>query len=588
MPTVIVASAATRQSWIVNSEWSLASGPLQGAIAHYLVTQGIHDFLIIARGILAGRWMVGSAVATLTAVSPQSGGVVESKIEGPLAHGLSSLGVSAIVVIGTSTQPSGLVIEGSVPHTSITWVDSVAAPQATVWETDALVRLSPDDTVVTTGKWGMAKHKAASIVTNQGYPSAQGGLGAVMGEMNIKYIHCHSGEPAGKSTASEKTLTEEYVSRIDSNPLTQSERDYPGFALWPTAALHGYVASGGFSSNPSAGLTDFSAENFLPFAVDNGESACPACPQSCLKAFSADPAQPLDGGRAHQLGMAAFAIQGDSHDVESVIAFNALCHSIGVEHLFAEEMVRGMGPFTPDTLAEILDQRLGVLNTSPHSALHVKGMALPPFEPRSNQGLAVGWALNPGGPRYDVLEHDIDFDRDFVSDERAARGEDFGLPAEGLPLGTLDERRHQSIVELWLCWSALDALGICEYAAPPTRELTVEGICSLVAERTDAPFTTEDLYQLGLTRLGLLKDINDRLGVSEALDTLPDVFFDVALATGHCDGVAINRDEFEAALGYVRESFEWKDGGLNHTGSVFARVTAAHRAAGRIFEEVRL
>jgi hypothetical protein len=52
--------------------------------------------------------------------------------------------------------------------------------------------------------------------------------------------------------------------------------------------------------------------------------------------------------------------------------------------------------------------------------------------------------------------------------------------------------------------------------------------------------------------------------------------------------VAINRDEFEAALGYVREKFEWKDGGLDHTGSVSALVTAAHHAAGRIFEEVRL
>lgn len=588
MPTIIVASAATRQSWIVKSAWSLASGPVQGAIAHYLVTQGIHDFLIIARGILAGRSMVGSAVATLTAVSPQSGGVLESKIEGPLAHGLSSLGVSAIVVIGASTRPTGLVIQGSMPRTSITWVDSVAPPEATVWETDDLVRLSPDDTVVTTGKWGMAKHKAASIVTNQGYPSAQGGLGAVMGELNIKYIHCHDGEWSLDPRVSEKTLTEEYASRIDSNPLTQSERDYPGFALWPTASLHGYAASGGFSSHPSTGLTDFSADSFLPFAVDKGESACPACPQSCLKAFSADPAQPVAGGRAHQLGMAAFAIQGDRPDAESVIAFNALCHCIGVEHLFAEEVLRGMGPFTPGTLADILDQRLGALDASPHSALHVKGMVLPPFEPRSNQGLAVGWALNPSGPRYDVLEHDIDFDRDFVSEERAARGKDFGFPAEGLSLGTLDERRHRPVVELWLCWSALDAIGICEYAAPPTRELTVGGICSLVAERIKAPFTTEDLYQLGLIRLGLFKDINDRLGLSEALDTLPDLFFDAPLTTGHFDGVAIDRGEFEAALGYVKQRLQWKDGGLDHAGSVSALVTAANHAAGLIFEGIRL
>ena len=115
-----------------------------------------------------------------------------------------------------------------------------------------------------------------------------------------------------------------------------------------------------------------------------------------------------------------------------------------------------------------------------------------------------------------------------------------------------------------------------------------EGISSLVAVRTDAPFTAENLYHLGFTRLGPLRDINDRPGVTQALETIPDVFLDEPLGTGHCDGVAINREECEEALGYVREKFEWKDGGLDHTGSVPALVTAARRAAGPIFEEVRL
>jgi len=60
-----------------------------------------------------------------------------------------------------------------------------------------------------------------------------------------------------------------------------------------------------------------------------------------------------------------------------------------------------------------------------------------------------------------------------------------------------------------------------------------EGISSLVAVRTDAPFTAEDLYHLGFTRLGPVKDINDRPGVTQALETIPDVFLDEPLGTGH-------------------------------------------------------
>ena len=33
-----------------------------------------------------------------------------------------------------------------------------------------------------------------------------------------------------------------------------------------------------------------------------------------------------------------------------------------------------------------------------------------PFEPRSQTNLALGYAVAPIGPRYDICEHDWDFD----------------------------------------------------------------------------------------------------------------------------------------------------------------------------------
>jgi len=457
-----------------------------------------------------------------------------------------------------------------------------------VWHTDEAVRRSVDDVVLATGKWGMAQHSGASIVANRGFSTAQGGLGAVMGSMNLKYIVLRGGGLSHPPTEEEKRLTSEYEALIDSNPLTKSERDYPGFALWPSPELHGYAASGGFSFTPSSGLKDFSAARYLPWARDDGAHACPGCPQACLKAFGADAGQPLDGGRAHQLGMSSFALQGQNSDPETVVTFNALCHKLGVEHLVAEEALRGQGPLSPQTLEVLLDSTLSLTGSPPEGAVRIKNMPLPPFDPRGNQGLAVGFALNPTGPRHDVLEHDIDFDNAFLSADRVSRGQDFGLPPEGLPMGTLDARRHDSLEQLWLCWSALDALGICEYAAPPTRELTLEGICSLVSHHTGAPFSRDDLFQLGKVRLGLLRATNARLGLTGADDRLPDVFFEFPLTEGRLSGVMINREEFEAAVSYLLEKFEWDEDGLVDTGPVAAAVTLATRAAARLLEGVAL
>jgi hypothetical protein len=52
--------------------------------------------------------------------------------------------------------------------------------------------------------------------------------------------------------------------------------------------------------------------------------------------------------------------------------------------------------------------------------------------------------------------------------------------------------------------------------------------------------------------------------------------------------VVINREEFDAAVRYVLEKFEWDEDGLVDTGSVAAAVTVATHAASRLWEGVAL
>ena len=193
----------------------------------------------------------------------------------------------------------------------------------------------------------------------------------------------------------------------------------------------------------------------------------------------------------------------------------------------------------------------------------IKGMAIPPWDGRGNQGLFLAMALNPSGPRYDVIEHDIDFDPDWVWSRHVEFGMEYGIPKGGLPLGTLDKRREESIINLWLLWSALDALGICIYAAPPTRELTSTDILALVKAVSGKDLSMDKLLELGLIRLLIQRDMNHRLGVNPKTDDLPDIFFDQPIKSygAKLDGAVINRAEFTEMKLAVIKRLQWSESG---------------------------
>jgi len=581
---VAVVDVAARQVHTFSPQWGLDHGPLPTALARWAMRKGHTPFLVIGRGPVAGAPVVGGQVATLTGISPHAPVLTEAKIEGRLARSLRSLGVDAVVIHGHSTDPVTVQLgpgeprsQQANPHQADSpdpvgvraeFLDASGYVDSEVFDTDSLLREGPNDVVITTGSRGMAGHPAASIVTNCGFPSSQGGLGALCGQLGLKALVLRQGGVDLVATSLESDITAGYRESIDSNPLAVSERDYPGFGLWPSKGALGYASSDGFSGQSVAGLVDFDPQAFMGFAVDDGEEACPGCPQSCLKSFAVDHTQPVDGGRVHQLGIAALASQSNVTDPKELVEFNTLCHDWGVEHLAAEEALRSYTHTHPaEASTGVLAKRLAsALEENPlGSGLdeRVKAMVIPPFDPRANQGLAVGYALNPTGPRYDVLEHDIDFDPAGVGPDRSEVGAHWGIPAGGLPMGTLDARRHASIVSLWLLWSGLDALGVCEYAGPPTRQLSIDDVVALADQYHSGQTTHSDIDRWGLLRLGMLRDANARLGTHSESDRLPERFFGQPLPAGPLKGSVIDRAEFQEASDYVRKALSWTTDGID-------------------------
>ncbi len=562
MVHILIVRPDNGQSSVSTFAWPLTNGPISATVANALARQGRRDWLIVAKGPLSGRELVGSAVATVTAPSAQGPGLAEAQVEGPLAHGLTRVGLDAIVIIGVANKPVGIICEGYGENVVTSMTDASSLASRDVFATDFALRSSPGDTVITTGALGMATHPAASVVTNRGFPTTQGGLGAVLGGLLVKHLVLRGTEEIPPATDTERRITRDYADAIAGNPLTSSEKNYPGFAMWMAGDLVGYQGSPGFSGRVSSGAEAFSADEVMVYARDDGAHSCPGCPQSCLKAFTYQANTPPDSGRAHQLGPSSGVLFANMSGADLVVSFNERAHDLGVEHMSAADSLRGH-TVALETLDDDIRSGLARFPTGPEPSLRVKGMLVPPFDPRGNQGLGVGFALNPTGPRYDVLEHDIDFEAGQHWMGRDRLQEDFGVPPAGLPMATLGSARQATIAPLWRAWSGLDALGLCEFAAPPTRELTIDTMCEVAGELSGELFTRDDFTTLGQLRLAILRDTSMRLGSTAADDTLPDVFFDQAVVDGRLAGAVVDRGEFAAACDVVRGELGWGvDGGI--------------------------
>ena len=516
------------------------------------------NFVVISKGVLGGKNGVGLSDAIISAISPQSGGLIESKIQGRLANALDSIGVDAIALTNKAKSLTGIELTDR-GFLEFNFPKAKKLKGYSVWKTINKIKNENTLTSLAISEFGEKQSLGASVVSDYGFATSQGGIGAVFGRMNIKYLTI-AGVAKRSVNPGVKKVTDKYIAGLESNPLTKSEHDAPGFGIWANKSLAGYMAGKNFGRELPKVVDNFEPKSFLPYLKDDGANSCPGCPQQCLKSYLVKDG-PLDGGRQHQLSITALLSQYGENDVEKLIEFNSYCHEVGVEHIYMVALLIQEKIKSKRSIAKMVNKVAAKKLKSGFN--QIKGMAIPPWDGRGNQGLFLAMALNPSGPRYDVIEHDIDFDPDWVWSRHVEFGMEYGIPKGGLPLGTLDRRREKSIIDLWLLWSALDALGICIYAAPPTRELQSADILGLVKAITGAEIDMDELFKLGMARLLIQRDMNHRLGVNPKADDLPDIFFNKPIKSSGAklDGAVIKRAEFTEMKSAVIKRLLWNESG---------------------------
>jgi aldehyde:ferredoxin oxidoreductase len=196
-----------------------------------------------------------------------------------------------------------------------------------------------------------------------------------------------------------------------------------------------------------------------------------------------------------------------------------------------------------------------------HFAMEVKGLEMVCFEPRSQAGLALGYATAATGPRYDIAEHDWDFDTSVGWEHSLALAATLGIQNR-IPMNELSLEKVRRYKVLNTLWSAADALGFCLFAIAPVRILSMPQMASIVGAITGWQTSDYELMQWGERRNQLMRIYNLREGIMANEDTLPARFFDEAIEVGPRTGDKLDRAQFQNAVAAYYGLMGWDDKGI--------------------------
>lgn len=427
--------------------------------------------LILSIGPFCGTPIPMSSRCILTSRSPQTGTIFSSSSGGPLALCLLASGLIAVIVQGRAVEPCLLEID-------VTGGRLVSAGQ--LWSKGCVETLAAlDGTAAVIGPAGEQMLDSASIETSGGEPFGRGGLGAVMGSKLLKGVVLKTApaqrgiaDPVGFDKALEDLMRLFRASPFLLGPLGIKEQG--------TAALVDLLKVRGML--PGRGFRSFEGDEtcWNAYAVCQQLNPQPGGCHDCLVACK----RMLPNGTAlpEYEQLALFGAQAGLSDLQQIVQMVEQCHDQGI-----------------DPVAVVAAQT-GV------ASLTVKGMELPPYDPRASTGLALAYATSPHGASHltawpissEILRKPVPTDR-FSFDGKArviSLFEDMG--------------------------AAMDSLAICRFAAVA---VDLEELASLLTAVSGISYTAADLGRIGQQTILDEQRFNQQCGFTDADDTLPHCFF---------------------------------------------------------------
>ena len=527
--------------------------------------------LIFTSAPLTGTGLTTTAKYAVVTKSPLTGFIADSLSSSHFALELKRLGIDALVITGSASAMVYIFVHDE----SVEIRPAGHLRSKSPSETESLIRLELNDPEVWTASIGKAgEHRVRyATISNEGRHAGRGGVGAVMGAKNLKAITLRGSQ---KTVVADPKGVEAIADSLRRRSLGSATDKYRSLGTVANLAV--------FNRLGSLPARNFQQSTFDGAALLEGESltennfsrrhGCASCTIRCERLFkSRDGEQRLEYETLFALGplcgitnpelVLEAAHLCDQYGLDTISTGGTLAWAMecGDRGLLAEARHLGLSFGREETfLAGIsaIGEREGVGallaegsrraareigGDSSYWAMHVKGLELPGYEPRSLKTMALGLAVSPRGACHNRSGA---YEADFSGAVDRLRG---------------DDRRGTLVAASEDFAAVLDSLVICKFLRKCFEDFYGEA-AELLGKVTGWSCSAAELERTGARIHTLKKLFNMREGWTSQDDWLPERLLSEKLPTGVARGVGLTSEELRQMIQSYYRARGWDDGGL--------------------------
>ncbi len=495
------------------------------------------NILVFAAGPLTGTTCPTSGRFATVSKSPLTGTIFDSNSGGTFGPELKFAGFDGLIISGKAEEPVYIEIHNgkiSIREAKHLWGKNTR---------EVTRELSRFGKVACIGKAGEKGVRFASIMNDYTHTCGRGGLGAVMGNKNLKAIVVK-----GKKKVSlfDKDRYKKYFQDI-TRLLIASPVSSKGLSEYGTAVLVNLInymkilPTGNFRFSRFDFAEEISGEK-INSTFPIRKTPCYACPIACKRV---DRNTETEIPEYETISM--FGSSCRISNIQTIMKANRLCNEYGMDTITAGSTIACHMELTEEQLTdeellklvELIGERKDIgqelsegsmryaeAHKKPDKSMQVKGLELPGYDPRGVLGLALGYATsNRGGChlRAYMIGPEI-----------------FGKPKL---VNRLTFSGKSGLVQvIQNLFTAVDSLVVCKFALFSVGEEEWANILSAV---TGVDFVSERLLEIGERIWNMERLFNLKENFSNKDDALPERFFQ---EDGGVEGRNINKDEFIASL----------------------------------------
>ncbi|MEM2885030.1 MAG: aldehyde ferredoxin oxidoreductase family protein [Thermoproteota archaeon] len=506
---------------------------------------GERNVLVFATGPLTGSSAPTSGRFSVVTKSPLTNTVFDSNSGGFFGPSLKACGLDALVLRGRSPSPVYLnVTDGNL---EILGAEDLWGKDTHETRSMLLSRHGRGSRVACIGPAGENLVKLAAIMNDDDRAAARGGVGAVMGSKNLKAVVA-SGRAKTKihDKQSFNFVVRECFKLLEQNPVT--DKALPRFGTAVLANLMNelnILPTKNFLSPSFARVDEVSGESIRAKILVR-QRACFNCSIACGRVTKTKNKQGEGPEYETVYALGSDCLVGNLEDVAEA---NYLCNELGIDTIsmggtIATAMELHERGFLPERiewgdgkkvkeLVELTAYRKGIGNDlaegskrlaekygCPESAVQVKGLELPGYDPRGTKGMGLAYATSNRGACH-------------------LRSYMVGVEVLGFPKRV---DRFSCLNKAGLCIvqqnlnAAMDTLVLCRFTSYALDE---DHYARLLSKATGVEYKPEDFLVLGERIWNLERLFNMREGFGRKDDTLPRRFLEEPFKEGSAKGQVV-------------------------------------------------